>query len=69
MVTFYDRFVSSATRIMEPLFKFVPYKSKELSLDDTATTALKEGAKEAIAKATMLVQCAPTNQHINNTHG
>lgn len=54
MVTFYHRFVPSAARIMEPLFKILAGKPKELSWDDTATAAFGK-AKEALAKATMLV--------------
>lgn len=54
MVTFHHRFVLSAARIKEPLCKILADKLKEFFWDDYVTAAF-EGAKEALAKATMLV--------------
>ena len=54
MITFYHRFVPAAASILEPLFKLLAGENKELSWDSAASFAF-ENAKEALAKATMLV--------------
>lgn len=62
MVNFYHRFMPNASRIMQPLFKALANKPKELIWDDEASAAFSN-AKEALAKATMLVHprhTAPT---------
>ena len=54
MITFYHRFVPAAAGIMAPLFKLLASDSKELSWDSAASFAFVN-AKEALARATMLV--------------
>ena len=54
MVTFHHRFVPVAARILQPLFKILANKPKDLLWDEVATTVF-EDAKRALAKATMQV--------------
>ena len=57
MVNFYHRFVPSAARIMQPLFKLLANKPKQLIWDMTMATF--NNAKEALANSAMLVQPRP----------
>lgn len=58
MITFYNRFVPAAARIMQQLFKVLAKKPKELVSGDEASAAFQK-AKEALANATMLVHPRP----------
>jgi cleavage and polyadenylation specificity factor subunit 1 len=54
MINFYHRFIPNAAEIMQPLFKALAKKPKELVWDADSTAAFVN-AKEALAKSTMLV--------------
>uniref|UniRef100_A0A5S6QIV2 RNA-directed DNA polymerase n=1 Tax=Trichuris muris TaxID=70415 RepID=A0A5S6QIV2_TRIMR len=54
MANFYHRFVPSAAKIMQPLYKALVDSPKELVWNET-TAAAFANTKEALAKATMLI--------------
>ncbi|KFD60597.1 hypothetical protein M514_27230 [Trichuris suis] len=58
MANFYHRFVPSAAKIMQPLYKALVDNPKELVWNET-TAAAFANTKEALAKATMLVHPQP----------
>ncbi|KFD46639.1 hypothetical protein M513_12494 [Trichuris suis] len=54
MVNFYQRFITAATKIMQPLYKALANHPKQLAWNEATTVAL-HCTKEALAKATMCV--------------
>ena len=65
IVNFYHCFMPAAVKIMQPIFRVLANKPKELMWDNEATTAF-DNAKEVLTEATMLVY---PQGNTNKSHG